>query len=331
MKRLIQIIAPGLIALALTACAAAPAAQAPTAAPAAATPAPTGAPATATPAPAATTIQIIDSLGRQVSLPGSAKRVVSLAPSVTEILFTVGAGPQVVGDTKYCNYPPEADKLPEIGGFAAKTISVEAIVALNPDLVIGGSTSQASVAEALVALGIPTLIFDPATFDNVYTNITQIGEVTGHTQEAAGVVGKMRERIAAVQAKVANIPADQRPAIFYEVFDEPLMSAGPHTFIGQMITLVGATNIFGDSSEDYPQVSAEAILQRDPAVIVGPSSHGDKLTTALVAARPGWEKIRAVRDGRVYLLDGDMVSRPGPRLADSLDALAAALYPEQFK
>jgi iron complex transport system substrate-binding protein len=264
-----------------------------------------------------------------VAIPNAAKRIVSLAPSITEILYAIGAGPQVVGDTKYCNYPPEADALPKIGGFTANTISVESIVALKPDLVIGGSLAQAPVAEALTKLNIPTLIFDPKTFEEVYSNIEKVGFVTGNANSAKDVVTKMRDRVAAVQQRVAGIPADKRPAVFYEVFDEPLMTAGPGTFIGQMLNLVGATNIFADTSEDYPQVSAEAIVTRDPTIIVGPSSHGDKLTTALVAARPGWDKIRAVRDGKVYLIEGDMVSRPGPRLADALEALAAALYPVQ--
>jgi len=312
MKRSIRIAAALLIALALGACSAAPAAQSPAATPAAA---PTTAP------------TITDALGHQVIIPASVKRVVSLAPSITEIIFAVGAGPLLVGDTKYCNYPPEADALPKIGGFSANTISVESIVALKPDLVIGGSVAQASVAEALTKLNIPTLVFDPKTFEEVYSNIEKVGLVTGHADAATAVVKKMQDRVAAVQQRVAGVPADKRPTVFYEVFDAPLMTAGPGTFIGQMLGLVGATSIFADAKEDYPQVSAEAIVSRDPAVIVGPSSHGDKLTPDQVAARPGWDKIRAVRDKRIALIDGDMVSRPGPRLADALEALANALYP----
>ncbi|MEI7644737.1 MAG: cobalamin-binding protein [Chloroflexales bacterium] len=309
MNRPIRAVAALLVALALAACAAAPTAT-PTATP------------TAAP-------QITDALGRQVAVPATVKRIVSLAPSITEIIFAVGAGPQLVGDTKYCNYPPEADALPEIGGFTANTISVESIVALKPDLVIGGSAAQVPVAEALAKLNIPTLIFDPKTFEEVYRNIEQIGTVTGRADAAKAVVTKMRDQVAAVQQRVASIPADKRPTVFYEVFDAPLMTAGPGTFIGQMLGLAGAISIFADTTEDYPQVSAEAIVSRDPAVIVGPSSHGDKLTPAQVAARPGWDKIRAVRDGRIALIDGDMVSRPGPRLADALADLADTLYPAQ--
>lgn len=312
--------------LALNACGASPAAQSPTPVVAAPTVAPAAEP---TAAPAALTLT--DALGRQVALEGVPARIVSLAPSATEILFAVGAGPQVVGVTQFCNYPPEADALPEVGGFTADTISVEAIVDLTPDLVIAGSASQLPVVEALEQLNIPALVFDPTSFEEVYANIEQLGYATGHVAEADTVVASMRERVKAVTDVVAEIPAAERPAVFWEVFDEPLMTAGPNTFIGQMIDLAGATNIFAEATEDYPQVSAEAILERDPAIILGPTSHADKLTPELVAARPGWGELSAVQEGRVYLLDGDTTSRPGPRLADALEELAKTLYPERFQ
>jgi iron complex transport system substrate-binding protein len=274
--------------------------------------------------------KVVDSLGRSVVIPQTPHRIVSLAPSVTEILFAVGAGPQVVGDTKFCNYPSEAKALPKIGGYTAKTISVEAVVDLTPDLVIAGTASQKPVVESLEKLNIPVLVLAPDSFEAVYAGIHQIGAVTGHAQEAEAVVAQMRKRVDAVTAKVATVPADRRPSVFWEVFDEPLTTAGPHTFIGQMIQLARATNIFADAREDYPQVSTELVVERDPAVILGPSTQSGKLTADLLAHRPGWANMVAVRDRRVYLLDSDMISRAGPRLADALEALAKALYPELF-
>jgi iron complex transport system substrate-binding protein len=286
--------------------------------------------ATAAVAPAPATLTVVDSLGRRVLFREAPRRIVSLAPSVTEILFAVGAGPQLVGDTKYCNYPSEAAALPKIGGYTAKTISLEAVVDLTPDLVIAGTASQKPVVEALEKLGIPVLVSAPDSFEAVYASIEQIGAVTNHAPAAAALVAHMRERVDAVTAKVALVPAEQRPSVFWEVFDEPLTTAGPHTFVGQMIQLAGATNIFSDAREDYPQVSAEALLERNPDVILGPITQSAKLTPDLIAHRPGWATIKAVRDGRVYLLDGDMTSRFGPRLVDALEALAKALYPELF-
>jgi iron complex transport system substrate-binding protein len=327
----------------LAACGAAPAAPAPTAVPAAPTtapepttaaPEPTAAPTVApepTDVPAAPAERTVsDTLGREVTLNGVPTRIVSLAPSVTEILFAIGAGPQVVGVTTFCNFPPEAEALPEIGGFSVRTISVEAIVDLQPDLVIAGAASQLAVAEALEPLGIPTMIMAPDELAGVFANIEQLGAVTGNEAQAAATLGEMRARIDAVAATVAEIPAEQRPRVFWEVFDEPLMTAGPNTFAGQLLSIAGAENIFADASEDYPQISAEAVVERNPGVIMGSDSHAEKLTPEMVAARPGWSEIAAVRDGRIYLINGDVSSRPGPRLADALEAMVRALYPEYF-
>jgi len=340
MNILVRTLLSSLVAvLVLGACGSIPAAQLPASTTGATTVPPREAPTTlatsvstdaATAAPSSNTLSITDSLDRRVSLRATPHRIVSLSPSVTEILFAVGAGPLVVGDTKYCNYPPAADALPEIGGFTAKTINVEAVVDLTPDLVIGGTKSQRPVVEALEKLHIPVLVFAPASFEDVYANIAQIGAITGHPHDAAAVVGTMRERVAAVTAKVATVPADRRPRVFWEVADEPLITAGPNTFIGQMIDLAGATSIFADAPEDYPQVSVESVVERDPAVILGPDSRSDTLAPEQLAQRPGWAKVTAVRERRVYQLNDDMVSRPGPRLADALEQLAKALYPDLF-
>ncbi|PDV99232.1 ABC transporter substrate-binding protein [Candidatus Chloroploca asiatica] len=327
-----------ILLIALTACGASPAAQSPTAASTIAPPtaAPTMAPTdvptvvpTTVPTVAAVpdAITVTDDLGRTVTLEVVPQRIVSLAPSVTELLFAVGAGPQVVGVTTFCNYPPEADSLPEIGGFSASSISLEVIVGLQPDLVIAGSARQQAVAEQLEQLGVPVVIFAPASFEAVYASILRVGALTGHNDEAEQVVASMQARIAAV---LEAIPDDGGPTVYWEVIDDPMMTTGPNTFIGQMITLVGATNIFADTNEDYPTVSPETVFARDPQVILGPDSHGEFLTVAAISERPGWADLQAVRDGRVYTLDGNIVSRPGPRLADAVELLAATLYPELF-
>ncbi len=274
--------------------------------------------------------RITDSLGRSVTLSATPRRIVSLAPSVTEILFAIGAGTLVVGDTSYCNFPPEADALPEVGGFSAKSISVEAIVGLQPDLVIAGTASQQPVVESLEQLDIPVLVLAPDSFDAVYAGIAQLGEITGHTSAADQVVADMRSRVDAVTARVAEIPAAERPSVFWEVSDDPLYTSGPQTFVGQLIELAGATNLFADAQEDYPQISAETVVERNPDIIIGPSSQAEKLTPVLLSRRPGWSSVQAVRDSRVYTLDGDIVSRPGPRLVEALETLADVLYGDLF-
>ncbi|NJN19491.1 MAG: cobalamin-binding protein [Oscillochloris sp.] len=311
----------------LSACGSAPVAQAPSAVPAATT-APVLAPAAGSESGA---ITASDDLGRSVTLEAIPQRIVSLAPSVTEILFAVGAGSQVVGNTTYCSYPPAATELPEVGGFSVSSFSLEAIVGLEPDLVIAGSADQQSLVEQLEALGIATFVLDPVGFNAVYDSIERVGTLTGHAAEAEQVLASMRARVDAVTAKVAAIPAADRPTVFWEISDDPLTSSGPNTFIGQVITMLGASNIFADAADDYPQVSLEVVLARDPQVILGPTSHGEQLVLDLIRRRPGWSDMQAVRDERIYLLDGDIVSRPGPRLVDALESLAAVLYPEIFE
>jgi len=307
-------------------------AAAPTSAPLTPTPVPpTATPVPATATPAAFPLTITDSLDRQITLKELPQRVVSLAPSLTEILFAVGAGDQVVGVTEYCNYPAEAESREQVGAFSAKTISVEKIVALKPGLVLASGPIHEPVIEALENVGVVVVSVDPATLDEVYEDIELVGRMTGHPEAAAQTVAEMKSRIGEVVAVVETIPRAERVTVFWQIWDEPLMTAGPDTFPGQMIALAGGINIFAELSEDWPTVSVEEVLKRNPAVIVGPDTHGDKLTPEVVGGRPGWDQIDAVRNKRIHLIDGDIVSRPGPRLADALIAVAQALYPDRFK
>jgi iron complex transport system substrate-binding protein len=271
-----------------------------------------------------------DDLGREVTLAALPRRIVSLAPSNTEILYAVGAGDAVVGVTEYCDYPAPAQQVDKIGGFSAQTISVEKIVSLKPDLVLAYGDRQQTVIEALGRINIPVYALSPNSFDDVYANIRVVGTITGRVAEADRTVAEMQARIDAIVEQTAAIPKEERLVVFWEIFDEPLMTAGPATFTGQMIELAGGVNIFADIAEDYPQISAEVVIARNPAVILGSDSHGDKLTPGQVAARPGWDQIDAVKNERIHLVDGDIVSRAGPRLADAVEAIARALYPEMF-
>ncbi|MCS7222067.1 MAG: ABC transporter substrate-binding protein [Anaerolineae bacterium] len=281
--------------------------------------------------PAAFPLTITDSLGREVTITTLPRRLVSLAPSNTEILFAVGAGDRIVGVTEYCNYPPEAKEGREIvGGFSAKSLSVEKILSLQPDVVFSAGAIHQPVIEALEQAGVTVVALDAQSFDEVYQNILTAGRITGHIAEAEKVVAEMKDRLAKVQAIVGQIPEQERPRVFYEVWDEPLMTAGPDTFIGQMIELAGGINVFADVKEQYPQISPEAVVERNPDVILGPDSHAEGLTAEKIAARPGWGDIKAVRDGRILIVNGDIVSRPGPRIVEAVETIARLLYPERF-
>lgn len=275
-------------------------------------------------------LTVRDVLGRGVTVPAPPQRIVSLAPSITEQLFAVGAGDRVVGVTLYDNHPPQVQTLERVGGYVAKSISVEKILSLRPDLVLARGEIQRGVIEALERVSIPIVALEPSNFAEVYATLSLIGRLTDQTRQATRVVAEMQRRVARVRQKVATMPQHQRVRVFYKAYDEPLLTAGPSTFIGRMIEMAGGINIFADLTESYPQVSAEEVLRRNPDVILGPASNGTRRASQSGMQRSGWRHLAAVKHGRVYFLDDDLVSRPGPRLAAALEMIAATLYPSLF-
>jgi iron complex transport system substrate-binding protein len=267
---------------------------------------------------------MIDALGRRVRFTAVPERIISLSPGVTEILFAVGAGARVVGVTEYCNYPPETASRTKVGGFSGITVNVEQIVMLKPDLVIVSGEMHERVIALLDGLGIASFAVEPSTFDEVYAAIETIGRITGHESGAARVVAAMRAKIMRAQTQRRN---RERPAVFWELADDPLMSTGGGTFINEAISLAGGKNIFEDLNERWPIVSAEQVLLRRPAWILAGDDHGAVIEPRALARRPGWAALPAVRDNRVALVNADMLYRYGPRLADAVLAIAALLFP----
>lgn len=272
-------------------------------------------------------IILTDKTGEQTELVKTAQRVISLSPSNTEILFAVGGGDRAVGVTEFCNYPEEAQSLEKVGGFASKSINVEKIVALDPHLVLAGPNHK-ELAATLRGLRINVVILASETFDDIFYNIELTGKAIGREKEALALSKVLSTRVDRVKERTAKLTDDQKLRVFWEVWDEPLMTAGPNTFIGQMIELAGGVNIFNDVKERYPQVSVEEIIMRNPQVILSPDSHGDKVNPEVLAKRPGWSSVDAVKDARIYLIGGDISSRPGPRLVDALEDIFGHLYPE---
>jgi len=274
--------------------------------------------------------EFTDSLDREIVVDTPPLRIVSLAPSVTESLFAIGAGDLVVGRTEYCDFPAEVETLPTIGGFAASSISVETIIDLEPDLVIGGSTYQAEIIEALESAGINAFIIQPASVEGILDSLQLLGMVTDRQEGADALVADMQSRIDAVAEVVSTIPEEEQLTIFFEVWHEPLMTTTLQTFLGELIQIAGGINIFADIEEDYPAVSAEQILEADPDVILGPSSHGDQLTVEVISSREGWGDLTSVQNEAIYIIEGNIISRSGPRIADALEAIADVLYPDYF-
>lgn len=272
---------------------------------------------------------VTDTMGRQVELPRRINRVISLAPANTEIMFAIGAGDKLVGVDEFSNYPAAALALPKVGGFL--DVNVEAVVALRPDLVLVSSMHRAPV-EKLEPLGIPCLVVEPRNISQVYSSIELLGRLTGREAGARRVVEEIKASLAGVAAKIETVPPAERRLVFYEVWGDPLQSAGPNTYIHEIITLAGGRNLTADAATDYPLIGYEVVVARDPEVIVYPTFHGSTaLTAEVLSLRPGWASIRAVRLGAIYGIDADLMSRGGPRIGQAVRELARLLYPDLFR
>ena len=283
---------------------------------------------TVTAAPAG--IHITDGLGREVNLSGPAQRVVSLAPSNTEILFAIGAGPQVVGRDHLSDYPDVAKSVTDIGS-TYEALNTEQIVSLKPDLVLAAEVNRPEQVKSLEDLGLTVYYLkNPTTLEEMYHNLEIVAQLTGHASEAASLIDSLKARVAAVDAKIA--PINSRPSVFYELdATDPAKpyTAGKDTFITLLIERAGGHNIAADL-ESYPQLSLEQIVASNPDfIILGDAAYGT--TPESVAARPGWSNLNAVKNHRVVAFDDNLVSRPGPRLVDALETLAKLLHPGLFQ
>lgn len=276
-------------------------------------------------------VVVSDAFRRSVTIESEPKRIISLSPSNTEILFAIGAGDRVVGVTTFCNFPPEAATRARVGGFAGSTVNLEMVIALRPDLVVAGDEHHRAVIDALSRKAIPAISIKAGNISEVYDSIRLIGRATGGLREAEELVKSMQARVNAVASRAAAIRPVDRVRVYWEVFDAPLITSGRNSFIGQLIEMAGGVNVFADIDAEFPQVNTESVIARDPQVILGPEVPGvDELSLEKVRARKGWGGIDAVRNGRVYALSGDLTSRPGPRLVDGLELVARTLYPRLF-
>jgi iron complex transport system substrate-binding protein len=277
-------------------------------------------------------ITLTDDMNNTVTLNAYPQRIVSLAPANTQIVFVVGAGDKVVGVTDFDNYPYnfsawiEAGNMSSIGNYYAP--AVEPIVSLNPDLILA-SLGSAEAADQLRSLGYHVLTLNPPDLPGIMTNMLTIGKATNHTALAEAQVSEMQQRINAVVSKVSNVTT--RPEVYVEVGADPYYSVGKGTFIDDLITLAGGQNIFENATTAYPAVGSEEIISQNPDVIVVPSSMGiDYWKTNPVTDRPGWGAINAVQNGKLYVINGDIINQPGPRQVDALEYLAQMIHPEIF-
>jgi iron complex transport system substrate-binding protein len=289
-------------------------------------------PATEAPTEAAAeaTLTVTDGLGREVTLNGLPQRIISLAPSNTEILYAIGAGEQVVGRDALSDFPEEAKSATDIGS-TFDALNTELIVSLNPDLILAAEINTPEQVKQLEDLGLTVYYLkNPTTLEEMYDNLELIAQLTGHQEETAALIESLKARVAAVDEKIA--PISSRPGVFYELDgtdpSKPF-TAGKGTFITQLIDRAGGYNIASDL-EGYPQLSLEQVVAADPAfIILGDARYG--VSPESIAERPGWENLSAIKNGNVLPFNDDLVSRPGPRLVDALEELAKILRPELFQ
>lgn len=289
-------------------------------------PAPAPVTPSATVAPARYPLTITDDRGKSLTLAAAPRRIVSLAPSATEILFALGAGDRIVAVDDFSDYPAEAKALKHIGGFRT---SPETVVSYTPDLIL--ALSSGNLPAQLDALAQPLFIFDPNDLEGVYRNILSVGKMVDRDTQAQALVADMRGRIDAVGQKAAT--AKTKPRVLHEVDSTnpaQLFVAGPNNFIDSMIRIAGGVNVAADAAVKYPKLSPEQVVARDPEVIVlADAKFG--ATPEQVRSRPGWSAIAAVKANAVYPIDDDLVSRPGPRLVQGFEAYIRLIHPELFR
>ncbi|UCE81088.1 MAG: cobalamin-binding protein [Methanobacteriota archaeon] len=270
-------------------------------------------------------IVIVDDYGRQIKLSGTPERIVSIAPTATEILFAIGAGEQVVGVDTYSDYPAEAQDLAKVGDAFA--LNVEAIVALDPDLVVTADL----VPEALntvEARGIPYMVLAVRTLDAAVKDIRMMGALTGHIEEATALADSLDARILAVKEKTLATDVE-RPKVYVEYYE--YFTFGPGSFGDDMIRAAGGINIAGNASSEYPYISAEFVVAANPEVIVYTVGVMTTIEPSDFGERPGWSELDAVVNEAIYSIDDNLVSRYGPRVVDGLEELAAILHPDLFE
>jgi iron complex transport system substrate-binding protein len=269
-------------------------------------------------------INVVDDLRRTVNLARPAERIVSLAPSITECLFVLGAADQVKGVTDYCNYPPEARLKPHVGGMINP--SIEAVVGLEPDLIV--LSMEGNIREdfrRLTSFGTPVFVSNPRTLEGIYRSLRALGTLTGREDSARHFVAGLRSRENAIRSAAEGRPPVR---VLLMVSVQPLMCAGGNTFIDELLRVAGGTNLASRAHGTYPSYSRENVITDDPEVIIVMSDILARGAT-LTALFPEWGSVDAVRNGRVFRLDADIVSRPGPRALDALEKLFHILHSPQ--
>lgn len=271
--------------------------------------------------------EVTDETGRRVEIPVVVRRIVSIAPNLTETIYALGAQDRLVGDTDYCDYPPEARQKPHVG--SAINPSLEAIVALKPDLVLAAANTinRLPTVQALERIGVAVYAADPHTVEEVIASTQRVADLIGASEEGKALASRLEARLDALRQRLAGRPPVR--ALFV-VWDEPFISIGPHSFLADALRRAGAESVI-KAKQDWPQVSLEEVVHQQPDVLIfasGDRESGEREFESL-ATRPGWRELRAVREKHIAIVS-DAINRPAPRLVDAIEQLAWDLHPDAF-
>ena len=265
-----------------------------------------------------------DQTGRMVNVPENPQRLISLAPNITEIVYALGLGDELVGDTDNCDFPPQAKSKPHVGAMVNP--SLERIVALKPDLALGTpEANRRETADQLERLGIPVYGVTANTLEGTLASIENLGEILGRASEAKNLVVQMQARIDRVEKRVEGQP---KPKVLFVVWYRPLITVGPHTFIADVIRAAGGIPTGDNLKGEWPRLTLEELQPQNPDVILFPKTESFSPSSEDFQRLPGWKDLLAVKDGRMFFVS-ETVMRPGPRLVDALEELAKILHPGQ--
>jgi iron complex transport system substrate-binding protein len=267
-----------------------------------------------------------DITGKEIVLSRPIEKVISLVPAITEILFAVGAGKTVVGVTEFCNYPEETNDIEKVGGFSGASISIEKIISLKPDLVFVSADMHFKIIDLLNQAGINSFALEPKNVEDIFSSIKDIGVLVSCEEESEKTILQMQEKISKAKVLAAG---KEKVSVFWEIWNQPLMTAGSNTFINEAIILAGGKNIFDDLKSSWPEVSVEQIIMRNPEWIMSDDSHEINITQKALLQRPGWSGINAVRNKRIGIINADMIMRNGPRLADAILQMAELFHGDE--
>ncbi len=252
------------------------------------------------------------------------QRIVSLSPSGTEILYAIGAKNQLVARTNFCNWPPEVKEKPSVGGFSAESINIETLLSYKPDFVYGTLGIHDSLVPVLKDNGIEIHLSDAKNILDITGEIRYMGRLTGHEDECRQVVDNINYTFEQVRDLISS--DTKKVKVYYEVWQEPFMSVGSQSYINSIIQCAGGENIFEDIDSEYPLISEEAVIARSPQVIIIPSMNSQTIEN--IQKRNGWQNIEAVKNGKIYFVDADIMTRPSPRITYALVNIASIIHPE---